>query len=81
MFKIKMVPLIHVYILKRFSFSEKNQYANIRHSFDIWHGTENLGKKIIKVRMFKLFWNESVSIVKSVIIPLKSWYNNITFKK
>ncbi|CAC5358179.1 unnamed protein product [Mytilus coruscus] len=28
---------------------KKPQYANIKHSFDIWHGIRNLGKKIIKV--------------------------------
>lgn len=27
----------------------KKDFPNIRHSFDIWHGTKNLGKKIIKV--------------------------------
>ncbi|CAG2210930.1 unnamed protein product [Mytilus edulis] len=27
---------------------KKPQYASIKHSFDIWHGLKNLGKKIIK---------------------------------
>ncbi|XP_076100577.1 uncharacterized protein LOC143069695 isoform X1 [Mytilus galloprovincialis] len=27
---------------------KKPQYASIKHSFDIWHGIKNLGKKIIK---------------------------------
>jgi hypothetical protein len=30
------------------SFSEKEK-PNIKHSFDIWHGAKNLGKKIVKV--------------------------------
>ncbi|CAG2234628.1 unnamed protein product [Mytilus edulis] len=26
----------------------KREYPNIKHSFDIWHGAKNLGKKVIK---------------------------------
>jgi hypothetical protein len=33
------------------SFSEKEK-PNIKHSFDIWHGAKNLGKKIIKVFLY-----------------------------
>nr|XP_022309859.1 uncharacterized protein LOC111115422 isoform X3 [Crassostrea virginica] len=32
----------------------KSDYPNIKHSFDIWHGSKNLGKKIIKAGQEKL---------------------------
>lgn len=31
-----------------FFFSDKD-YPDIKHSFDIWHGSKNLGKKLLKV--------------------------------
>ncbi|XP_061167182.1 uncharacterized protein LOC133176022 [Saccostrea echinata] len=31
----------------------KKDYPEIKHSFDIWHGSKNLGKKLIKVRQDK----------------------------
>ncbi|CAG2236263.1 unnamed protein product [Mytilus edulis] len=27
----------------------KKEFSNIKHSFDIWHGAKNLGKKVVKV--------------------------------
>ncbi|XP_063405831.1 uncharacterized protein LOC134689792 [Mytilus trossulus] len=32
---------------------KKPQYANIKHSFDIWHGTKNIGKQILKMSQEK----------------------------
>ncbi|XP_062612144.1 uncharacterized protein LOC134273936 [Saccostrea cucullata] len=32
---------------------KKPQYRNIKHSLDIWHGTKNIGKKIIQVAQEK----------------------------
>ena len=34
-----------------FYVSEKD-YPDIKHSFDVWHGTKNLGKKLTRVRFF-----------------------------
>lgn len=43
----------------------KKEYPNIKHSFDVWHGTKNLGKKIIKAGQDKknkglLAWTKDV---------------------
>ena len=43
--------MCRIIIYTLFSFSEQPQYAAIKHSFDIWYGTKNIGKKILKVLM------------------------------
>lgn len=58
---IEVVTDAHVQI----SSLMKKNYPDIKHSFDVWHGTKNLGKKIIKAGQEKknkglLDWTKDV---------------------
>ena len=46
----RLLPGIRMATVAEYFFFLESDYPNIKHSFDIWHGSKNLGKKIIKVR-------------------------------
>ena len=53
-----------------FYVSEKD-YPDIKHSFDVWHGTKNLGKKLTKVRFF-MGQQKIISLIsfKDALLPI-----------
>lgn len=62
--------ILLIFVSTIFIISEKD-YPEIKHSFDIWHGSKNLGKKIIKVRQSSFTNLRIVQVIMMILRKLK----------